>query len=312
MKHLFLTLLFIASFISTIHAEHESYVKIGNVRLWCETFGKKNDPALLLIMGSGGQGIMWPDEFCNALKESGYFVIRYDHRDTGLSSSTDYAQSPYSLLDLGKDAIGILDAFGIEKAHVVGASMGGSIAILLGAYYPERLHTMTLMVATSDLSTIIDPSGNNKCTLPGPKKEYLAWINQNMMKLNESSSREDKLNLFVEVGRQANGTKVPYDEEFHRKLMSKVLDRTQNFQGHTNHLLACKASLELLPKAIVLVKAPTLIINGTEDPIFPPEHGYALKNSIAGSKLILIDGLGHCCNPMFFEDITKAIALHAV
>ena len=118
---------------SFLQAFEQKVVQTNGLEFWTESFGKKENPALLLIMGSGSQGIQWPQKFCEQLANKGYFVIRYDHRDVGLSSTIDYQKTPYTLLDMGKDAISILDSYGIKKAHIVGFSMGGPIALLIGS-----------------------------------------------------------------------------------------------------------------------------------------------------------------------------------
>ena len=111
-------------------------IKSGDFYLWYETFGKREDTPILLIQGSGAQGLLWQDQFCENLSQNGYYVIRYDHRDTGQSSYIDYQNTPYGLKDLMEDSKLILDTLELKKAHVVGASMGGYIAQLLGIYYP--------------------------------------------------------------------------------------------------------------------------------------------------------------------------------
>ncbi len=126
-------------------------VQTNGLELWTESFGDNKHPTILLIMGSGSQGVLWPQSFCEQLALQGYYAIRYDHRDTGLSSSIHYQDHPYTLLDLAKDALGILDYYQIEQAHLVGASMGGSVSMLLAAHYPERVASLALLMSTMDL-----------------------------------------------------------------------------------------------------------------------------------------------------------------
>lgn len=156
---------------SFLYSEQKpTYIHFGEVHLWYETFGKKENPTLLLIMGGGCQGIMWPTALCERLAEEGFFVIRYDHRDMGLSSFIDYEKNPYDLMDLSRDAIEILDALEIRKAKIVGISMGGLIATILGAYFSDRIDSIVPIAITSDFSTFLDPSENNTSPLPKPKK----------------------------------------------------------------------------------------------------------------------------------------------
>lgn len=113
--------------------------KANNIDIWYETFGNINDEPLLLIMGGCCQGILWPTEFCKQLAASGFYVIRYDHRDTGLSTYFDYEKHPYDIRDLTEDAIGLIDYLKIKKCHAVGLSMGGPISELLSIKYPSKL-----------------------------------------------------------------------------------------------------------------------------------------------------------------------------
>src|SRR5262245_65816170 len=106
----------------------ERMVRANGIDLWCEDFGDPSNPAVLLVMGAGGQGILWPEEFCAALADAGHHVIRYDNRDTGQSTCVDFATAPYTLSDMARDALGVLDAFGIARAPVIGGPMGGMIA----------------------------------------------------------------------------------------------------------------------------------------------------------------------------------------
>lgn len=122
-----------------------------NISLWYETFGEKKNPPLLLIAGGLCQGILWPDEFCEALAKKGLYVIRYDHRDSGLSTCVDFTKAPYSLYDMAEDATQLLDYLKIEKAHACGISMGGVIAELMSAHFPERISTIALFSTSCDL-----------------------------------------------------------------------------------------------------------------------------------------------------------------
>ncbi len=125
-------------------------VDIGAIKLWYEDFGDSSSPAILLIMGAGGRGTEWPDNFCHALAEAGYYVIRYDHRDIGLSTHFDFEKNPYTLKELTQDALSLLDALKINQAHVVGVSMGGFITQMIAINYPERLLSQTLMMTSPE------------------------------------------------------------------------------------------------------------------------------------------------------------------
>jgi pimeloyl-ACP methyl ester carboxylesterase len=309
MKRCFLLILasFFVSFSSMLQALEPKVVQVNDLMFWTETFGNKKDPALLLIMGNGGQGLLWPQEFCEKLSEKGYFVIRYDNRDVGLSDSVDFNKNPYTLLDMAKDANGILDHYQIKKAHIIGASMGGEIATLFAAHFPTKVQTLTLMCTSSDMRSVFDtlegkPSNSS---LSKPKEAYLAWVKSYV--LNMPKSLEGKLEKFVEGGRILNGSKAPFDEVLYRELGMQSFIRTKNPDSVRNHSLAMKQSYDLHEKSFAKIKVPTLILHGDEDPIFGVDHAYALNKAIANSKLVIIPSLGHAATPHFFEDFSKNI-----
>lgn len=288
---------------------------IGNanhLNIWYETFGKKNDPALLLIMGGLAQGILWPAEFCEKLASAGFYVIRFDHRDTGHSSSIDYEKDPYTLLDMAKDGVGLLDYLKIQKAHLFGLSMGGPIAELMAVNFSDRVLSLTIMATTSDFrpSSLSDdelsPAG---ISLSRPKKVYLDWLQRHM----ESSPRtfEEKLAERVECWHILNGFKVPFENELYRNLHREFLERMRNPESQFNHLSAIKNSLQMIRDVPHQVHVPTLIFHGSEDPIFPEDHGKALATAIKGSRYVFVEGMGHIPNRFFYEmmiDEIKRIA----
>lgn len=305
MRSFLLSLLFCGSF---LYAENKlTYIDVKDVRLWYETFGKKEDPALLLIMGGGCQGIMWPTALCERLAQNGFFVIRYDHRDMGLSSFIDYEKSPYDLMDLANDAIGILDALQIQKAEVVGISMGGLIATLLGAHFPDRIDSIVLIAITSDFSTFLDPSDKNPSLLPKPKKECLEYLNYTLARLDQVTTKEDKVALFVRGWEILNGTETYFDRELYQQLITESMGRMQYPQGYDNQTSAMRASLKQLNEALILIQVPTHIIHGTQDPFFSLEHGEELLKSIPEAQISFFKGMGHNLNPLFYDDLIQVI-----
>src|SRR5215831_14787974 len=152
----------------------ERMVRANGIELWCEDFGDPGNPAVLLVMGAGGQGIMWPEEFCAALADAGFYVIRYDNRDTGHSTCVDFSKAPYTLSDMARDAIGLLDAFGIARAHVIGASMGGMIAQTLAIEHAGRLRTLTSIMSTPSAAGHIRARlSGGPSRLPGSAKKVM-------------------------------------------------------------------------------------------------------------------------------------------
>ena len=128
----------------------ERIIASGPLRIWTEAFGDARNASVLLIMGATNPGILWPDEFCLALARGGFHVIRYDHRDTGRSSTVNFRTSPYDMNDMTRDAVAILDAYGIARAHIVGMSMGGFIAQLMALDFADRVRTLTLLMSSPD------------------------------------------------------------------------------------------------------------------------------------------------------------------
>ncbi len=279
------------------------FVEANGVNLWTENFGRKENPALLLISGGGAGAIMWPDLFCRRLAKEGFFVLRYDPRDIGYSSSVD---TPYDLLDMAKEALSICDAYGIDKVHILGASMGASLAMLLARFFPERILTISLMMATSDLNAVLSPY-NPETRLPFPQKEYLELLGQ--LKARKYSD-EEKFDLYLKIWKVLNGKEAPFDEMLYREIVALFIKRGQNPSGIKNYMSAMKTSLQLLNDTYAQIKVPTLIIQGTADPIFSIEHGQDLANKIAGSKLVLMRGMGHNLNPFFYEDLLQVIKKH--
>lgn len=289
----------------------------NNLEFWTETFGDKNNPAIMLIMGSGGQGLLWPQQFCESLASKGFFVIRFDNRDTGLSSTIDYAKTPYNLQDMAKDNIAILDSYNIQKAHVLGASMGGSIAMIMGANYPDRVESLILMATSPDMSICFNAfqgkPANPGSTLSSPTPAVLEGAKK---MLNPPQTLNEKVEMFVEAAKLNAGT-LPIDETLCRQLALQSFVRMKNPMGVSNHFMAAESSYDLVTKAIANIKQPTLVLHGDSDPVFPIDHAKALNKAIPSSKLKVVPGMGHgALNISLFEpmiqDIQGAITVATV
>lgn len=291
------------------HALEQKVVQVNHLHFWTETFGNKKDPAILLIMGNAGQAIFWPQTFCEQLASMGYFVIRYDNRDVGLSSAVDFNNSPYNLLDMAKDAIAICDAYDLKKVNIVGASMGGEIAMIFTAHFPERVNTLTLMMTTTDMKVSFDALRGlpiSKDALSKPKPEILAWYKK--MLLNPVTSAEDKIKQSIEMFRLTNGSKLPLDEAFLQQLALQAVARTHLNQNPANHSMAIQASYDLHKSAASKIKkTPTLILHGDCDPIFPLDHAHAIKKAIPDAKLSIIPGMGHALNKAVYNVLIQDI-----
>lgn len=285
---------------------------VNGIDIWYETFGEKENPAVLLIMGGCCQGVIWDKGFCERLADTGFYVIRYDHRDTGLSTCFDFEKDPYSLMDMTKDAVGVLDVTGVKKAYLFGISMGSAIAETLAGYFPERVYSILLMGSSCDIHPMnlayagFLPEENAKFSPPSP--EYLAWMKE-FMKLSPKTE-EEKLAFRIEGWNKLNGNKIPLNEKINVEIHTAFLSRLRYPQGIINHIKMLKdeRSEDLVRSLPAKIKVPTVIIHGTEDPIFPPDHGKALHQAIKGSEYFLVEGMGHIPNDHFYDfyiDILK-------
>lgn len=292
---------------STLLAFEQKVIQSHGLEFWSESFGNKKDPALLLIMGTGGQGHEWPQKFCEELASKGYFVIRYDHRDTGLSSSINYDEFPYTLTDMAKDATSILDGYGIDKAHIVGYSLGGLIAMIVGAKHPERLRTLTLLSSTLDMRPAFDALEGkpSEGRLSQPTSEYLRVVKSYLE--NPPKTIGDKIKRMMEVRRAMNGSKASFDEELWQQLTLQSFVRMRNPEGLNNHVKATQTSFESYKSAPSKISARTLIIHGDQDITFPLDHGKALERAITHSELAIIPNMGHLFSSQFYATIIKKI-----
>ncbi|TWD80475.1 pimeloyl-ACP methyl ester carboxylesterase [Kribbella amoyensis] len=258
----------------------EQLLKVGHIDLCLETFGAPDAPPILLIHGASAAMDFWETEFCERLAAGPRYVVRYDHRDTGRSVHYPAGQPGYTGPDLVHDPLGILDALGIEKAHVVGLSMGGGIAQRLAADHADRLRTVTL-IATS-------PLGDD---LPAPADRIRAAFAADAPPTDWSDPAA-ALDALVAEERLYGGTH-PYDEPARRVLLQHMLDRTHDVEAAmTNHWILEDDSAPLRPQ-LPGITVPTLVLHGTEDPLLPPAHGEALAREIPGARLVLLESAGH-------------------
>ena len=244
---------------------------INGIEICADTFGEPSDPALLLIAGGASSMDWWEDEFCRRLAGAGRYVIRYDHRDTGRSTSFPPGAPPYSGADLANDALGVLDALNVHRAHLVGLSMGGALAQKIAVERPHRVLSLTLM------STAAGPSESTEAT---PQEPDPSW-----------ADRRTAVHRLVAAVRETGGP-FTADEPQLRRLMERVFDRTVDMTAsQTNHW--CCASGPPFRHRLGSITAPTLIMHGTLDPLFPAAEARALQAEIPGSRLVWLDGVGH-------------------
>jgi pimeloyl-ACP methyl ester carboxylesterase len=262
-----------------------------------ETFGSPKDPAILLIMGAMASMSWWPQAFCRQLAGRGRFVIRYDNRDTGLSTKYPPGAPTYTFEDMVDDAIRVLDDHGVARAYVAGMSMGGMLAQSVALKYPERVSALTV-ISSSPLG--VDTSG-----LPGMTESYKEHSAQGANV--DWSNREQVLDFMVKDARAIASTRHPFDEERTRAMIEADYDRSGGLASATNHFLFQGSGPQRTVRDLTV---PLLVIHGTADPLFPVEHGEALARAVTGARLVKIEGGGHELHRNDWPQIIDAIATH--
>jgi pimeloyl-ACP methyl ester carboxylesterase len=275
----------------------ERMIEVDGVELCTEPFGNPADPPVLLIAGTGASMLWWEDGFCRRLADGGRFVIRYDHRDTGRSVTYAPGRPGYTGGDLVADAVGVLDAYGIDTAHVVGASAGAAFGQVLALDHAERVRSLVL-ISTS-------PALPVRRELPPPTVAFGAFVSSARVDWSNADSVADYL---VAYSRVLAGTQRPFDEAAVRDFVRRDVDRARDFAALQNHDAIADDGREHGP--LSSVAAPTLVIHGTADPMFPLEHGQALAKTIPGARLLPLEGAGHGVARADWEPIAQAILEH--
>ena len=275
----------------------ERMIEANGVVLCTEPFGDPADPPLLLVMGTGASMLWWEDGFCRMLADGGRFVIRYDHRDTGRSITYEPGRPGYSSADLIADAAGVLDAYSVEAAHVVGVSAGGAMAQLLALDYGERVLSLSLI--STSAATPIDRE------LPPPAEEFGRFVSSASVDWSDADSVIDYL---VDYSCVLAGHERPFDEQAVRDLVSRDVARARDFSAAQNHDVLPEG--ESSGKPLRSIAAPTLVIHGTADPMFPIAHGEALAEEIPRATLVRLEGAGHGFDRADWERIVIAILGH--
>jgi len=277
-----------------------------------DTSGDPSGRPLVLIMGLATQLLGWPDRFCRMLADRGHWVIRFDNRDCGLSSKLeelgvpDLSQMtknlaegrmvtpPYTLSDMARDTVALMDGLGIEKAHICGLSMGGMIGQILALEHPSRMLSLVSMESTTG-----EPD------LPGATAE----ANETMMSL-PPVSRDAYLDYTVEVYRAFSGGSDKMDGNVQRRISARCYDRMFYPMGFARQMAAIYATPGRR-KALQSVTVPSLVIHGDSDALMPPEHGRDTADAIPFARLFIVKGLGHgMAYPTLWEEMVHAIADH--
>ena len=291
-----------------------SSVTANGIQVEYETFGNPSGRPLLLIIGFSGQMIEWDEDLCKDLAKRGHYVIRFDNRDTGLSTKFDGAgvpnigetigkimkgeeiKPPYTLEDMADDGVGLLDALGIQKAHICGMSMGGMIAQTIAIRHPSRVLSLISIYSTT---------GNRK--LPQPKAEVLG-----LLMSPPPNKRQAYIEHTLKLLKAIAGPGFGVDEAWTRKIMGESFDRSFCPQGAARQFVAILVQKDRRP-ALASLKVPALVIHGTDDPLMPVEAGKDTAKAIPGAQLMLIEGMGHDLpHGGAWPRIVEAIATHTV
>jgi pimeloyl-ACP methyl ester carboxylesterase len=275
----------------------ERMVEANGVELCTEAFGNPDDPPILLVMGIGASMLWWEEEFCRMLADGGRFVIRYDHRDTGRSVTYEPGHPGYTGADLVADATGVLDAYEMRSAHLVGVSAGGAFAQLLALAFPVRVRSLVL-ISTSPAK----PVGRS---LPAATERYREFLASAEVDWSDQAS---VIEYLVDYQRMLAGGERPFDDAAMRELVRRDVERARNIASSENHGQAPEGDLPSAP--LSSIAAPTLVIHGTADPMFPIEHGQALAEQIPGATLLTLEGAGHGVDRADWENIAGAVLAH--
>jgi pimeloyl-ACP methyl ester carboxylesterase len=272
----------------------ERMVEANGVELCTEPFGDPADPPVLLVMGVGASMLWWKEGLCRLLAEGGRFVIRYDHRDTGRSVTYEPGRPQYTGADLVADAVGVLDAYGIAAAHVVGVSAGGAFAQLLALAFPNRVSSLVL-ISTS-------PATPGDRSLPSPTERFTSFLASAGV---DWSDHESVIEYLVAYERVLAGGVRPFDEVAWRELVRRDVERACDIAASQNHSVIPEGDAPAEPISSITV--PTLVIHGTADPMFPLAHGQALAGEIPEASLLTLEGAGHGVDRADWELIADAI-----
>ncbi|OWR30380.1 alpha/beta hydrolase [Saccharibacillus sp. O23] len=287
-------------------------IAANGIELAYDEFGSPAGEAVLLIAGLGTQRIRWTDSFCELLADQGFRVIRFDNRDTGGSTSfkqyppLDFAELaaalsagklpnlPYTLGDMAEDAIGLLDGLGIKRAHLVGRSMGGMIAQLAAASYPDRVLSLV---------SIMSSSGNPE--LPPAAPDVMA-----MMTRPAPNPFEDEAGFLANgaaFAKRIAGTGYPFDEETYRAMIREEARRAYDPGSTGRQIAAIALSGDRRPK-LATIRVPALVVHGSDDPMFPPICGEDTARAIPGAEWLLLEGMGHDLPARLEATVAEAVA----
>ena len=312
----------------------QGIAEVNNINIWWEDFGDPSNPSVLLIMGANANCMQWPVEFIKPLVANGFHVIRFDNRDVGKSTwfykesfiskiarllplsisknlinyvfnivsddegnftgAEQSSNAQYDLNDMAKDAISLMDYLNIDKAHIVGASMGGMITQVIGLDHPERVLSLTPIMSSPGMGdpdlSVMTPS-----LVEGIKESFL---------LNIQGKYEDGV---VRIYRELTGSRFPFNEQKFREKMKPSMEHGHNpHSGHGDAVGASPSRRSRLKE----INIPTLVIHGTEDAILPLDHGQAIADGIQNAEMMIMEGVGHELPEELNDEVISRLVEH--
>jgi pimeloyl-ACP methyl ester carboxylesterase len=270
-------------------------MRVNGVDLCVQPLGTDTDPPILLIMGTGGSLDFWEDEFCDRLVAGGRYVIRYDNRDTGQSIAYEPGNPGYTSADLVADAVGVIEALGLPRGHVVGMSMGGAIAQLAALDHPDRVASLTL-ISTSAMGP----------GLPGMADRLRPVFAQPRPAVDD---REALLDYLVEFNRALASEAAPFDADGTRALYVRALARANDVESMLGNHDLVEGGGDWHQR-LGEIAVPTLVIHGDDDPFLQLAHGQALAAAIPGARLLVIEAMGHELPRRTWDVVVPSILAH--
>jgi pimeloyl-ACP methyl ester carboxylesterase len=284
------------------------------IDLYFEGFGNPNHPTIVLIPGLGAQSISWTDAFCQQLASKNYYIIRVDNRDIGLSphpygdapidlqehfmrlSQGQPLQVPYTLLDMANDIVALLEKLSIAKAHIIGRSMGGMVAQLIAARYPEIVLSLTAIMSSTGNPALPQASSDVMALMMGPKANPL---------IDQEQFIDQQLAFYRKIA----GSKYPFNENYYRLYTLESLQRNYDANSVPRQILALMATGDLRNESRT-IQAKTLVIHGMDDILVPKEAGHDIANTVPNATLQIIDGMGHDMPEPLWNEIESMILEH--
>lgn len=283
---------------------------VNGIEIYYETFGESQNPAILLIMGLDAQCVIYGENVIKPLVAAGFYVIRFDNRDIGLSTWLNdrwHRSRPYRLEDMAKDSVELLNYLQIKQAHIIGVSMGGMIAQHIAIEYPEKVISLTSIMSSG--------YALNSYVVKDIKLKLLVRIAPFLIRRfyikNKYSDHKITVGSYVATYRFLRGNRFPFDEGYFRQVFTESIERRkgQNPRARYQQFCAIVASGSRLKK-LHKIQAPTLVIHGTADPLVNPKHAEIYAPLIPNSKLLMIDGMGHELPKGALEEVLPVIIEH--